>query len=223
MLESMKNGRIARAPSGEQQDRQRRGSEAMRELGDMMRKQQELMDRSFRQNRGQQGRQQGQQSQQGQGDAAEQEALRQRLREFMRRYGQGNDQFGRAEEQRGQAGEALRQGEPGQATGPQGQALDLMRQGAQAMMQGMGNEYGDGGPDGDPRNDRNDRADSGRREDPLGRDFNSQWDEGLSTRVPTESEAQRSREILEELYRRSGERSRPSIERDYIDRLLRRF
>ncbi len=222
MLESMKNGRVAKAPSEERQERQRRGNEAMRELGDMMRKQQELMDRSFRQNRERQNGQQ-QQGRQGQGDAGEQEALRQRLREFMRRFGQDNNQMGQAEDQMGRAGDALRQGEPGQATGPQGQALDLMRQGAQAMMQGMGSEYGEGGPDGDPRNDRNDRADSGRREDPLGRDLNSPWEDGLSTKVPTESEAQRSREILEELYRRSAERNRPPLERDYIDRLLRRF
>jgi hypothetical protein len=32
---------------------------------------------------------------------------------------------------------------------------------------------------------------------------------------------QRSREILDELYRRAGERHRPQDERDYIDRLLR--
>jgi hypothetical protein len=33
----------------------------------------------------------------------------------------------------------------------------------------------------------------------------------------------RSREIQEELQRRAGERHRPQIELDYIDRLLRRF
>jgi hypothetical protein len=34
---------------------------------------------------------------------------------------------------------------------------------------------------------------------------------------------QRSREILDELYRRAGEFQRPAIERDYIKRLLKRF
>jgi Domain of unknown function (DUF4175) len=34
---------------------------------------------------------------------------------------------------------------------------------------------------------------------------------------------QKSRQILDELRRRAGERSRPAIELDYIDRLLRRF
>jgi len=34
---------------------------------------------------------------------------------------------------------------------------------------------------------------------------------------------QKSREILDELRRRAGERARPTEERDYIDRLLQRF
>jgi hypothetical protein len=34
---------------------------------------------------------------------------------------------------------------------------------------------------------------------------------------------QRSRQILDELRRRAGERYRPQIELDYIDRLLQRF
>jgi uncharacterized protein (TIGR02302 family) len=238
MLESLKNGKVARAPDQRGQRQQgRRGNQQMQELGEMMRKQQELMDRSFRQNRErqQQGRNQqnGQQGQQqqgqqpGEGDAGEQEALRRQLGEMLRRLQQGGampDALRRAEEQMGSARDALRNGEPGQATGPQGQALDLMRQGAQAMQQQMQDQFGNGqDPGGDPNGDRRDRADSSRQEDPLGRDYNSNWDEGLSTKVPTESELQRSREILEELYRRSGERRRPQAERDYLDRLLRRF
>jgi len=34
---------------------------------------------------------------------------------------------------------------------------------------------------------------------------------------------QKSRQILDELRRRAGERSRPVIELDYIERLLKRF
>jgi hypothetical protein len=34
---------------------------------------------------------------------------------------------------------------------------------------------------------------------------------------------QRAREILDELRRRSSDPSRPQLERDYIDRLLKRF
>jgi hypothetical protein len=42
-------------------------------------------------------------------------------------------------------------------------------------------------------------------------------------KVPTKVDAQRAREILDELRRRAGEVSRPQMERDYLDRLLRRF
>ena len=42
-------------------------------------------------------------------------------------------------------------------------------------------------------------------------------------KIPKKSDVQRARNILEELYRRSGQRSRSLSERDYIDRLLRRF
>jgi hypothetical protein len=42
-------------------------------------------------------------------------------------------------------------------------------------------------------------------------------------RVPTELDLGRAREILEELYRRASQRSRPPEELDYLQRLLRRF
>nr|WP_274380653.1 DUF4175 family protein [Oleomonas cavernae] len=42
-------------------------------------------------------------------------------------------------------------------------------------------------------------------------------------RVPTEAEAKRVRDILMELQRRAGDRSRSQDELDYINRLLERF
>jgi hypothetical protein len=41
--------------------------------------------------------------------------------------------------------------------------------------------------------------------------------------IPSESDVQRARRILDELRRRAGERNRPALERDYIDRLLKQF
>jgi hypothetical protein len=41
--------------------------------------------------------------------------------------------------------------------------------------------------------------------------------------VPDEIDVQRAREIMEELRRRLGEQNRPTLELDYIERLLRRF
>ncbi len=43
------------------------------------------------------------------------------------------------------------------------------------------------------------------------------------TKVPDEIEMQTAREILEELRRRLGDQARPTMELDYIERLLRRF
>ena len=58
---------------------------------------------------------------------------------------------------------------------------------------------------------------SGRRLDGLGPlDQNN-------VKVPTEGERKKARDILRELRKRSGEAERPKPERDYIDRLLRRF
>jgi hypothetical protein len=60
--------------------------------------------------------------------------------------------------------------------------------------------------------------------DPAGRPLNGlDGLDGRDVKIPEESDLQRSREILDELLRRAGERFRPNIERDYIDRLLKRF
>jgi hypothetical protein len=60
--------------------------------------------------------------------------------------------------------------------------------------------------------------------DPFGRPMSSNgpYDQG-DVQLPDASILQKSREILDELRRRAGERARPTIELDYIERLLRRF
>ncbi|WP_299615070.1 DUF4175 family protein, partial [Pelagibius sp.] len=61
--------------------------------------------------------------------------------------------------------------------------------------------------------------------DPLGRESNGPASEAFTegVQIPDEMELQRSREIVDELRRRRGERSRPAQELDYIDRLLQQF
>jgi hypothetical protein len=62
------------------------------------------------------------------------------------------------------------------------------------------------------------------RRDPMGRPLPGNWDdEGRGVKVPDKADSQRARDILEELHRRSRDLGRPPIERDYIDRLLKRF
>lgn len=190
------------------------------------------------QQQGQQGQQQQGQQQQGQqgegqpqdgmGQAAgEQEALRRALGELMRRLGEQGMEIpralGQAELEMRGARDALQGQQPGQAAEDQGQALDQMQQAGQALMeqmqQQMANQPGQQpGPGQMPQGQQR----SGR--DPLGRSVRNEggWDT-QGELVPEESELGRARGVLEELYRRSGDRGRPQLELDYYNRLLDRF
>ena len=187
--------------------------------------------------RGQQGQhgQQGQQGQMGQGRqsgpgaAARQEALRRSLGRMMRdlanQMGDIPGPLGRAEQEMRDAARALQQGQPGQATGPQQNALDQLQQGMQAMQQAMQQQQGNQPGQGSAPAMGQQGLSPGQQRDPLGR---SRQDGGRAAsnedvQIPDEMQMQRSREILDELRERSGDRTRPEFERDYIDRLLNRF
>ncbi len=230
MLQNLRN--MARNPQRGRQG-QHPAAKIMRDLQGLIQRQQQLMDRTFRegQRRGQQGQQgqqgkQGQQGQQGQNGrfAQEQEALRRSLGSIMRRLdemlGRIPGQFGRAEREMRGAGNSLRQGDPRGAVPRQGRALDHLRQGGRQAMQQMMRRFGNrlGIMRSRPAWRRGDRR------DPFGRPRDGSGGADTSTvKIPKESEVQRAREIIEELRRRAGERERPKIEREYIDRLLRQF
>jgi uncharacterized protein (TIGR02302 family) len=235
----LENLRMAR-PGQMQEQGQGQAQQIMRGMRELMQRQQNLLDRSFQaQQQGQQSRM-GQRGQQGgdqqdpnsqMGDAAgQQEGLRRMLGDMMRRLG---DQFGdipepmgRAERAMRDATEALQHRQPGQAIGPQTEALDQLQQAARdfarQMQQQMQGQWGM------PENDEigaTDRNPSDRVErDPLGRPVsnNGTYDQG-DVKIPDQNTLQKAREILDELRRRAGERYRPAIELDYIDRLLKRF
>ncbi|MEQ1652709.1 MAG: TIGR02302 family protein [Hyphomicrobium sp.] len=123
------------------------------------------------------------------------------------------DKLGKADEAMGKAEESLEQGDNEEAAEQQGEALEQMRQSAKQMAEQMQKnaqqKMGRGGDT--PR-------------DPLGRPQKAEGpDLGTSVKVPNAIDAQRAREILEELRKRSGESLRPPSELDYIDRLLKRF
>lgn len=156
-----------------------------------------------------------------------QEALRRDLGEAMRGMGELTGDIprtlGRAEREMRQAEGALRGGAPDAALDPQGEAVEALRQGlrdfAEQVMRQMAGAMAGAGqaqPGGG--------AGRGGR-DPLGR-LQPQGTGGMdsdSVKVPTEAELQRARDIMMELRRRVGQPDRPALERDYIDRLLRRF
>ncbi len=233
MLENLRTARPGQMQNGQAQ--------AMRQMQDLMRRQQQLLDRSFRQSRQSQNGQPGQMGRNGRpqpgnqdGDmAGDQEALRRQLGEMMRQLGEQSgdipQSLGRAERaMRGAAG-ALQQGQPGDAIAPQTEALDQLQQAARGMAEQMMGRAGDGKPGGNQPGDRDGRRQAER--DPFGRfnaqdNANSGIDDGGQLRLggPTGNYAvEKAKGILEELRRRAGERGRPEIEHEYIDRLLKQF
>ena len=122
------------------------------------------------------------------------------------------EKLGQAEDAMRQAEQSLDKGDLDGATEQQSQALEQMRQQAQQMADKMAKES----------RQRLGRGDSPR--DPLDRPQKSEGpDLGNSVKVPSAIDAQRAREILDELRKRSGQALRPPTELDYIERLLRRF
>lgn len=232
MMEALKNGRIARMPEGRQNQRGQRGQrgqgqmgQMMQEFGEMLRQQQQLLDRSFRRNQqGQRGEGQpgGQQRGENEADARQQEELRRRLGEMMNRLGERGgqlpDQLGKADRSMRDAREALRRGEPGEAMQGQADALDQLRQGLNQMQQAQR-----GNPEGQAREADSRQNQRNPQRDPLGRNTTGYENAGEATQVPDMAPVERARRILEELQRRAGNRERAPTELDYLDRLLRRF
>jgi hypothetical protein len=77
---------------------------------------------------------------------------------------------------------------------------------------------------GQPGGQQQGQAPGNRGRDPLGRDAGTDGAIGQEGTIPNDLDArQRSRELLDEIRRRSGEQERPEVERDYLRRLLDRF
>jgi uncharacterized protein (TIGR02302 family) len=226
LLDRLQSGRMA-----DQQQSQRFGK-MMEEFGDIIGQQQKLLDDTFgqqqRQRDGQRGPK-GQPGQKGQGEAGADDESgglgdRQReLRDRLRRLQQGLKEFGLqspgqlegAEGSMGRAERNLRDGDLGNGADQETRALEQLRQGAremaQQMLRQMPSRYGLGGSRGEL--------------DPMGRppQRTEGPDPGTSVKVPDEIDVQRAREILEELRRRLGETTRPPVELEYLERLLKRF
>jgi len=211
----------------------------MNQLGQLMQRQQELMNRTFRLDRrngngddrgaGQGGRKDQSQQDGQMTDEQLREALRQlqqgqgklqgdldKLTEGLKSLGiQPGSEFGEAGQAMGRAGKDLGQGQSGEAVGEQGNALDALRRGARGMMQQMQEAMGAQGQGGYGQ-----RGGSGGL-DPLGRPRASAGaDMGSSVKVPDQIDIQRAREILDAIRRRLGDAMSPQMEKDYLERLL---
>jgi len=230
LQDMMNNLQMGQNQQGQQGGQQSQMRQQMDKLGEMMRRQQELMNETFRLDQMQRG-QQGQQGQQGQMSPEEfAEAMRQlqegqgqlqgQLDELMRGLeGMGikpGEGFGDAGQAMGRAEQSLGQSEGERAVGEQGQALEALRRGAQDMMQQM--QQAQQGEQGEGQQGRRQQ---GADRDPLGRPRATTGpDFGESVNVPDEIDTQRARRILEEIRRRLGNALSPELERNYLERLL---
>jgi uncharacterized protein (TIGR02302 family) len=216
---------------------------ALDELGNMIRRQQRLRDRTFQQGQDQRRGQRGQQRQGQQGQPPDdpnafgelqqnQQALHDQLKRLMEQLrqrgfgqqqdGQQGDPLGRAEDSMGDAAESLGGADADGAVDSQGRALDALRQGAQGLAQQLQQQMGQG-----PGPFQPGRIGQGRAQqdtDPLGRPLRGRdYGDDTTVKVPGEIDIQRARRILEELRRRFADPLRPQLELDYIERLLRDY
>lgn len=246
MQQMLENLQMAQPGQG-----QNDADQALNELGDMIRKQQQLRDKTFKQgqeSRRNRGDQQGDQNAMD-GLRQNQQALRDRLNKLLDdmkkngmmpgqrgdkgqqgqqgQSGQGDDgqgdgdSLGDAESAMGDAGNQLGEGNADSAVDAQGRALEALRKGAQNLAQSM--QPGEGQNDG-PGNQMGRQQTGENTTDPLGRPLHGrEWSDDLSVKIPGEIDVQRARRILEELRRRLGDSQRPQVELDYLERLLKDY
>jgi uncharacterized protein (TIGR02302 family) len=226
---------------------------ALDELGDMIRQQQELRDRTFRQGQdqrqqGQQGQQRGQQSRPGQQQGPQQgqqqgnglgelrqgqQALRDRLNQLLDELKSlGQNQGGQQDQdnldQLGRAGEAMGQAENNLAQGNPDNAVDAQGRALDALRKGaqsLAQAMQQGQGQGPQgRVGRLGQSRADQDTDPLGRPMRSRdYGDDAGVKVPDQIDVQRARRIIEELRKRFGDMGRPQDELDYIERLLKDY
>src|SRR5260221_8310911 len=246
MLENLQMAQPGQSGDGDME-------QALNELGDMIRKQQQLRDKTFKQGQdSRRDRSRGKQGDQGMGDLQQdQQGLRDRLKKLQQELakrgmgqgqrgekgsrgeqgqqgqqgdqGDGEDGLGQADSAMGDAGGKLGEGNADGAVDSQGKALDALRKGAQSLAEAMQQGEGDGQGDG-PGNRMGRQQGNGNLNDPLGRPLHGhEYTDDYSVKIPGEIDVQRVRRILEELRRRLADPQRPQIELDYIERLLKDY
>lgn len=225
-LQNMLENLRANPFSQDLNDDTRNAFDMMQDMENMLQRQQELLDRSFQrsQNGNQDGSDPAQSQQENQNDAQGQEKLRQDLGEMMRRLadalGDIPNSLGRAEQSMRGARDALEGNQSAEAVGPQTRAMDQLQQGMQAAADQFMEMFGQSAPGAMGQTGMQ----PGQGFDPLGRQPGNNGMGALEgVDIPDQMELRRTRQILNELRRRRGERQRPPLELDYIDRLLQQF
>ena len=243
----MENMQVTEGGPGQQGE----GDRTQQGLQDTLREQQDLADqafremqRAFRERMGQD--QPGQQGQPGEGQAPgegdpqsggeglgglaeRQEALREMLDGLRGALPDATGEAGEtgrealddAERGMADARDALEQEDGAAALDRQAEAMENLREAMRQLDQEARQAQTDNGQsDGQGQA----RADAEGDRDPLGRPMGAQGTiDGTGTDLPGADALGRSRELLDELRRRAGERTRPEDELRYYQRLLDRF
>ena len=239
MLENLQTGK------NQQNQQQTETAKQLQELGELLRKQQELMDRTFTErrqqnnshsrpqnnNQGQRDKQRndlGQKGQQGQkpqhGKTAhslekDQEALRKQLEKLlqqMKKSGRGGQNSKALQGAKRAMGKAQKMLQQNNLTNALSQEGQALNQ-LRSGMEQLSQEMG-----GQKSGQGGGRKQSGK--DPLGRPSGrSGLDTSQNTKVPDKIDIQRAREILRDLQEKASDPKRPTLELDYFERLLKRF
>jgi uncharacterized protein (TIGR02302 family) len=216
---------------------------ALNELNDVIRKQQQLRDKTFKQGQdSRRDRMRGKRNDEDMSDLQQdQQGLHDRLQklqqELARRgmtqgqqdqHGENGDQqngdsLGDADTAMGDADGKLGERNADGAVDSQGKALDALKKGQQQLAEQM-RQQGEGDGQDDGQGNRMGRQQSsGNAVDPLGRPLRGRESDDMTVKIPDDIDVQRVRRILEELRRRLGDPARPQVELDYLERLLKDY
>lgn len=251
-LQDMMNN-LQMAQPGQQGQGQQGGdefSQQMNKLGDIMRRQQEMMNETFRMDQmqrgdnGRMGEDQGQmgddqqegldgnRNQRGQGGMTADEladALRQlqeeqgRLQKDLKQLGKDLEGMGmQPNDGFGQADKSMGQAGESLSEGEGDRAVGHQGRALEALRQGARDMMQQlQAMQGEDGQQGHGQRQQRADRDPLGRPRGTQGpDFGNSVKVPDEIDVQRAREILDAIRKRLGEAMSPEVERSYLERLL---
>jgi uncharacterized protein (TIGR02302 family) len=185
-------------------------SDAIQGLGDLIGRQRELLDKSYRQGQGAGDPKDGG----GKGLAESQGRLKGDVEKILKGLGsKAPHALGDAERHMGSAQDRLGANDFDNAGQAEKDALEALRESADSLARALLQQGGQNGAAGEAN-----------QQDPLGRgEGSSGFGSGNGVKIPDRDTLARARSILQELRRRAAERGRPKEELDYYDRLLKEF
>lgn len=236
MLNNLQPGQSAQQGqgSGQGQGQGNGAQEQLNKLGDLMRRQQELMNETFKLDQqltetddynydgeGDQSQKNGnsrQETEQALKDLQQQQRDLQselnKLTDDLKKQGlESSKEMDQAHNSMDRAGRSLGNAESGKATDQQAEALDALRRGARSMMQQLQEAQGQGDGQGQQ---------NGEARDPLGRETGQGSSDGKGTQLPNQIDIQKARRILDEIRKKLGDALSPQQEKEYLERLLQR-